>query len=371
MICVRNPGPARVQGDCTGGTSMKRPVIVVATVVAAALLGACSSSGANQAATGTTVPVPLVAAADVPAAPSAGCSATTPVPAGDQTITLAAGAEAGQYFRHVPPAHDGTTPVPLVMDLHGYSESAAAQVTMSQLSVLGDTKGFVTLTPEIVRDPARWDTALDGTDITWLGQVLDQAEQTLCLDQNRVYVAGLSNGAFMTSSVACAFSERFAAAAPVAGIRDIDGCAPSRPVPVIAFHGTADQFVTYDGSLGPAAAKLPAPDGSGRTLGEIGAVDPSVKGPTIPEITADWAQRNGCGTTPTESVVTVDVTLLSFPCPPGADVELYRVTDGGHAWPGSKLSMAVANVVGKTTDTIDADTLIWDFFVAHPLRPAA
>jgi polyhydroxybutyrate depolymerase len=342
------------------------------TLVLLAGLAGCSSSSGNAASAGgpgTTATPTTIAAADVPAAPSSGCSATAVAP-GDTQINLAAGTDAAWYLRHVPTAYSATTPMPLVLDFHGYSEGAKIHILQTELTAFGDTHGFITVTPQIERNPARWDTTLGDADLTFLGSVVDQAESTLCVDQNRVYVTGLSNGAFMTSAVACQFADRIAAAAPVAGIRDIDGCAPSRPVPVIAFHGTADPFVPYEGGLGPAAANLPAPDGSGRTLGEIGAVDPTAKGPDIPTITGDWAQRNGCGTTPTESTVTADVTLLTWPCLPGAEVELYRVTDGGHSWPGSKFSGSIANVVGKTTFTIDADELMWAFFEAHPLRPS-
>jgi polyhydroxybutyrate depolymerase len=44
------------------------------------------------------------------------------------------------------------------------------------------------------------------------------------------------------------------------------------------------------------------------------------------------------------------------------------VTGGGHAWPGSPVSKAIAPVVGYTTMAISADQIMWAFFVAHPLR---
>ena len=65
--------------------------------------------------------------------------------------------------------------------------------------------------------------------------------------------------------------------------------------------------------------------------------------------------------------IPTDVTLLSFPCPKGDEVELYRVTEGGHAWPGSQLSKQVESAVGFTTFTIDANELISKFFANHPL----
>ena len=316
----------------------------------------------------------MVPAAQVPADPSAGCTAATPVPAGTTTITFDSGSEPGRYIQHVPPAHDGRTPVPVVLDLHGYSEGADTQALMSELPALGDAKGFVTINPEIVRTPARWKTSLDGNaaeggDTQWFGQLLDQAEQQLCLDQNRVFVTGLSDGAIMTSALTCALSDRIAAAAPVAGISQTQDCQFDRPVPVIVFHGTADPFISYEGGLGEAAKNLPAPDGGPGTLGDVLATSPDASFPSIPDNAAAWAARNGCDSTPTESPVSADVTLVAYPCPEGAEVQLYRVNDGGHAWPGSTFSAAIASVIGKTTMTIDANTLMWDFFT-HPLRPS-
>jgi polyhydroxybutyrate depolymerase len=258
--------------------------------------------------------------------------------------------------------------MPLVLDLHGYSEGAAIHTKMSGLGPYGDAHGFLTLTPEGSGTAVPlWNTDLHGADVKFIGDLLDEAERTLCVDQRRIFVTGLSNGAFMTSAVACAYSARVAAVAPVAGIRDIAGCKFSRPVPVLAFHGTADPFVSYDGGLGAKALALPAPDGSGKTLGQTGGAK-QPKGPSIPQITADWAKRNGCGTKPTESKLTSDVTRIVFPCPSGAEVELDRITGGGHSWPGSAFSAVIVGVVGKTTMTISANDRMWQFFEAHPLR---
>jgi polyhydroxybutyrate depolymerase len=284
-------------------------------------------------------------------------------------VNTTSGGVARWYYRHVPPSYTGTKPMPVVIDLHGYEEGATIHTKMSALGPFGDTHGFVTITPEGSGTTVPfWNTDLHGRDIKFIGDLIDEVEKTLCVDQRRVFVTGLSNGAFMTSAVACAYSKRIAAAAPVAGIEDIAGCTFARPVPVIAFHGTADPFVSYTGGLGSKALALPAADGSGKTLAQSGLPKNASKGPSIPQVTADWAKRNGCGTTPSDRPVTADVTLISFPCPPGADVDLERITGGGHAWPGSAFSQAIAATVGKTTMTISADAIIWQFFEAHPLR---
>jgi polyhydroxybutyrate depolymerase len=296
------------------------------------------------------------------------------VPAGETKVTITSGGTARWFYQHVPPPSAPSKPLPLVIDLHGYSEGAQIHTAMSGLGPYGDTHGFITVTPEGLGAVPLWDTTIGGADLAFLGDLMDHEEQTLCVDERRVYTTGLSNGAFMTSAVACEYASRVAAVAPVAGISEIQGCAPSRPVPVVAFHGTADQFVSYDGGLGPAVANLPDPSGAGR-IGDAASAGatttPGGKGPSIPEITAAWALRNGCVAKPKDTTVTADVTLISFSCPPGDEVELYRVTGGGHAWPGSEFSAKVAPVIGKTTMTISANDIIWKFFQAHPLPSKA
>jgi polyhydroxybutyrate depolymerase len=170
----------------------------------------------------------------------------------------------------------------------------------------------------------------------------------------------------MTSAVACAHSDRIAAAAPVAGIRDIEGCEFERPVPVIAFHGTADTFVDFEGGLGSSVADLPQPDGSG-TLGESAEPEDEPEGPTIPEVTAAWAGRNGCEAEPDEEAVADDVRRLAFPCPPGSEAELYVVDGGGHTWPGSEFDTSIEDIVGPVTFSISANEAMWAFFEDHPL----
>jgi polyhydroxybutyrate depolymerase len=324
-----------VKGDLLLRSRTVVTLLSAALVVAAfAALGASDPAGAQQA----QGAAPPSAVGDP--VPSAGCGSSVVAP-GQQQVFLTSGGEQRWYLRRVPPAHDGATPVPVVFDYHGLAEGAQIHTGHSQFGPYGDERGFVTIFPQGRGTGLNvsWDTSLGGVDVAMFGDVLDQVEADLCIDTNRVFVTGLSLGGFMTSSIACVYADRVAAVAPVAGLRNPTGCNPSRPIPIRTFHGTEDTWVSY---------------------------------PPIPGNAAAWAARNGCAATPPSEVHVgsddvAQVDLLSHECPVDAPVELYRITGGGHSWPGSEFSRSIASAVGYTTFVISATERAWDFFESHPL----
>ncbi len=237
-------------------------------------------------------------------AASVGCDNESPVSPGQVTEPVAFGGAAGSYVRHLPPAYDGATPLPLVITLHGWLQTADLQVLESDLPAFGDVHRFVTVAPEVTRPVSLWNTTLDGPDVGWIGALLDELESTLCIDTHRVFVTGMSNGAMMTATLACTMADRIAAVAPVSGVRNPDGCGPSRPVPLVTFHGTDDQYLSYTGGVGAKAEALPSPDGNG-TIGTdltgFGVIAPEDVHASVPDIAAAWAARNGCDTAASET----------------------------------------------------------------------
>ena len=115
-------------------------------------------------------------------------------------------------------------------------------------------------------------------------------------DKTRIYANGMSNGGGMAFVLSCTMSDRIAAVGMVsAGLYpEWNWCTDHRPVPVIAFHGTADPICPYKGG----ASKL-----GGGTF------------PNVPDFMANWSRRNRCGPNPTESAVAADVTRPHFPPP--------------------------------------------------------
>ena len=330
-------------------------------------VGSCSSSGPTPAADGhggpgstaaPTTPNSPTTATAVAARPSAGCGATAAVKPGQERVDLTSGGTGRWYLRHVPPSYAPPRPMPVVVDLHGYMVGATIETAATGLGAFGDTHGFLTITPQ-GSGPAKfvtWDTALGSGDVKFLGDLLDHVEQTLCVDQRRVFVTGYSQGAFMTSTLACVDARRIAAVAPVAGIRDPPGCRPARPVPVVAFHGTADPDIAYTGGLGAAALALPAPDGSGRTMGQEGLQHrPPLNGASIVKIAARGPGATDAGPVRARGPRGATSRSSIWPCTSGRTVELYRIAGGGHTWPGSPFTAAASAILGHTTMSISAE----------------
>jgi polyhydroxybutyrate depolymerase len=295
--------------------------------------------------------------------PSAGCGGKTQK-RGEQRLTLESGGDERSYYRFIPRGYNGDRPFPVVLELHGTSEGAAVQKASSALGPFGDKHGFITLTPEGSGPPPQWDTHPHSADIKFLVDLLDETEQGLCIDARRVFVTGFSNGAMVTSVMACEFSDRIAAVAPVSGIRNPATCDQARPVPVVAFHGVADEWLAYRGGYGPGVYGL----GGAETQELIDIASPTESGLSIPEVTFAWAMRNGCEAPPEQESVAPDVTLFRYTCPNHADVQLYAIDGAGHTWPGSKLMAGLESYIGPTTFSIDADAIMWKFFQQHPLR---
>jgi polyhydroxybutyrate depolymerase len=340
---------------------------LAALVVGLLLVGACGGDDDEASpATTTSTTIDLAAHPEAtPARPSPGCGHSTVGAVARERHTLTIAGEERWYLLTTPNAHDGTTPLPLVVELHGLAEGAAIAAQMSQLDTIGEREGFVMAYPNGSGSPVRWDQHLDSSpnhDFELISTLLDTLGDELCIDEARVYATGLSYGAIMSSALACAMPDRFAAIAPVAGVEHPDACAPDQPVPVLAFHGTADPILLFNGGVGDLTAALsggsPAPP----------STPADVDGPGYPAAVKAWAKANGCGDA-TDERRSAHVIERTYDCDPNAEVRFFIVEGGGHSWPGSAFSAAIAKVVGPTTDELDASEEIWSFFSRHALTP--
>jgi polyhydroxybutyrate depolymerase len=237
------------------------------------------------------------------------------------------------------PTTNGDARRPLVLAFHGYGGGFWDLEYTGGLSEAADAHGFVVAYPQGVGEGPTWD--LQGSsDTAFATALIDELVASQCIDPARVFATGFSMGGGMTNVLACRLADRFAAIAPVAanhGETWGEPCAPSRPVPIMAFHGTLDPALPYGGG------DSPFPDRP------VTAVE---------DWMAEWANADGCDAGPTVTSVSADVDSLAWQgC--AAPVVLYRVLGGGHTWPGGVNDPTF----GASTDDISATELMWSFFV--------
>ena len=317
--------------------------------------------------------VPPVTAAAAPAggplasAASAGCARPVPPEFTGQTRTISVGGVARTYLLFTPPPGRRQAPLPLVLDIHGLGEGDQIEALTTMFGQLGQRDRFVTVFPEGTGSPIGWDTkagSLPNPDLRYLSDLLSSLESTYCIDTSRVYASGFSDGALMVSLLACTMSTRFAALAAVSGLTSPSPCHPSRRVPIVAVHGTADPILYFNGGVGTGVLNHLL---SGGPPVSTTTVPTRLNGPGVPATVRAWAVRDGCRPRPSDTRVAQQVILRAYRCPPGVAVEFYIVVGGGHAWPGSAFSEKIASVTGPTTFEINATSVIWRFFERYRL----
>jgi polyhydroxybutyrate depolymerase len=294
----------------------------------------------------------------------------------DETIALDHGGRSRHYVLHVPrtavstvsKTDDAATLYPsasraLVVSLHGGGGHAEGVANQTGFSALADREGFVVVYPDGV--DKGWNDGRAGVpstavkenvdDVGFLTAVLDDVARRVSIDPGRVFVNGISNGAFMSARFACERSSRVAAIGLVAGSVGpelLASCKLSRPVSVIAFLGTADPLVPYEGGvvhLGPFER------------GQTASAADSIRA---------FRTQNGCGVIRSMAVPDADpadgttARAEASLCAENTSVELYTIEGGGHTWPGGKAYLP-ARIVGKVSRDVDATATMWAFFVAH------
>lgn len=304
------------------------------------LLAACSSpSGGSgdqiDAAKGGGGDGGGSAAIDAPPQ-SATCESKTAQPL-DATWTVMVGSQMRTAKVHVPASYDPSKRTPVVFDVHGRTQNASGEMSLTHSVAKSDAAGFIAIYPESITSPTSWNsgtccepaTTNNVDDTGFMRELLDEAEARLCVDTSRVYMMGMSNGGYESHRMACEMADRFAAIGPVAGLLLFQGCAPSRPVPVMMVNGTSDSLSQYQ---------------------------------YVAQGVNFWKAKNGC-TTMSTTYQNGDATCVTHAgCTAGADVVLCTIQGGGHQWPGGE----ALPFLGTKSDDLIATDALWDFFEAHP-----
>jgi polyhydroxybutyrate depolymerase len=253
-----------------------------------------------------------------------------------------------------------------VISFHGFASIPSGHAAITRWNAVADSENFVVVYPQGTGFPLRWNSFPSASwssvdDIAFTRDLIIELEDSLTVDKSRIYISGFSNGGAMAHNLACELSNSIAAvgiiAAPVT--EPSGGCHPSRPVPVIAFHGTDDLIVNYNG------ANLNYSLGNARknSLSNSFLYLPASKW------IERWSQRNRCDPVPEHLPPLGHVIGIRYKdCADSAEVIFYTILGAGHTWPGGRTLPGW--LVGETSAEIDASAEMWAFFNNHPLNNA-
>jgi polyhydroxybutyrate depolymerase len=302
------------------------------------------------------------------------------------------------FLVHLPRGYDPKTKYPVVLVLHDADNDALDMIRLSGFDQTADEHGVIAVYPNGLR--RRW-TNLEAesqqtnrggygghrgggggmggggglgrprggqggggnrgagrqssNELAFFNALLDQLEAEYSVDDNRIYATGFSDGGFMDFQLGCNLANRVAAIAPVGAElakSQAEFCKnwTYRPVPLLMINGTEDPVLPYKGRSGAM---------------------PTV---SAPDTAKDWAKTAGCSknaqrtTLPPRASGGLQTNVDSYSdCTQGAEVLLYSIVDGGHFWPGGEQPYVPANKIGRSSDDLEANEVIWKFFAAHPM----
>jgi len=289
----------------------------------------------------------------------AGTGRLTP---GDHTRSLDVDNRSRTYLIHVP--KEGKKAYPVVLAFHGGGSNAEQMVHFCGLNEKADQAGFIAVYPNgtgRLKNALTWNggnccgyAMLNRVDdVAFTRALLDDLAHVVPVDGKRIYATGMSNGAIMAYRLASELSDRIAAVAPVSGPMGTKDCHPKRPVPVIHFHGTDDEFAPFRGGKGTKSV-------SGTNFFSVAH---SIQA---------WVKANHCKDEPkTEELPdkardgTKVVRKTYGGGKDGAEVVLVIIEGGGHTWPGRQPRV---RFLGKSTKNVSANDVMWEFFQRHPMR---
>ena len=245
-----------------------------------------------------------------------------------------------EYLLYVPSSYDGSEKLPLVFNFHGFGGDDFWHLSAANMTGIANQQNFFVIYPQgsLIEGYSHWNAAAPSSenkssadDLGFVDAMISSVSSGYELDTDRIYACGYSNGGMFSYYLACQRSDKIAAIGSVAGTMLEDSYEtgqPTRPVPMINLHGTADYVVPYTG-------------GSGFT--------------PISDVLNFWVEKNGANPIPTISNLTSGSSTIVensvYSDSNGTSwVEHFKVVGGGHDWLDLDLNGS------------DTNSLLWDFF---------
>ena len=361
---------------------MSRPAVLPLLLVVTLFIGACGGSSSPASAGGGTSETDAATADRDGATRSGdgsvgfhdGASASDgALPDSGTGSFLDRSYEGRAYKLYVPASYASGTEAPLVVMLHGCTQTMADFAAGTQMNRQADAAGFLVAYPDepTSANPEQcfnWflpaDQARGGGEPQLLAGMVGDVAGSYAVDAKRVFVAGISAGAAMAVILGATYPDVFAAVGSHSGLEyaaatDVSSglqAAQSggpaaktqgdaafaamgkqaRPVPVIVFHGDADTTVNVVNGQQTIDQFTETDDRASASLGVGTATQGGAGGKSFTHTTYTDAKSGG------------------------VMLEYYKVSGLAHAWSGGSTAGTFTDPNGP-----DATSLMWAFFAAH------
>jgi polyhydroxybutyrate depolymerase len=262
------------------------------------------------------------------------------------------------------PTPTPTEPMPLILAIHGATDSLETYRKVANLEPLAKREGIIVVYP--VGTPLGnillWNAGaccLPGlhdrpNDVDFLLRVLADVEQRFPVDRTRVYAVGMSNGAMMTYRLATEAPAQFAAVATVAGPMALRQFHPKAPISIMHIQSKDDPILPFAGRRLP---PIPLPSGQK-------TVQRWVDYAHCPDKPVIETVRHA---PPDEPAAWQATRERWSPCAGDTEIVLWQLEGAGHVWPGGYQPPRVRQLMGGEYHVIDASQEIWQFFQRHRL----
>ncbi len=254
-----------------------------------------------------------------------------------------------EYIYYAP--EDVPENAPLVFVMHGYTSSNQFISSYSGFNEIADVHKIAVCYPNGTPDnfgTNHWNANLtisERDDVGFLSALAVFLQQEKNLSADHTFACGMSNGGFMSYTLACQAPDVFKAIASITGTMsgaDWNDCDSNNPIPIFQISGLEDNTVPVDGSMS--------------TFGGWGGA------PDYITVNDFWKEKNQCTETEVVQLSEVIDAIYHKNGINGNQVWLYPITNMGHTWPG----VWSINQFG-----INAADEIWKFFSLQIENPTS
>lgn len=157
-----------------------------------------------------------------------------------------------RYLLYLPPDYEKSeSKLPLMLFLHGRGESDGPLSVVKKwgpprLIERGESIKYIVASPQCPRSPESWTTPVQQKALVAL---LEHLQKTYRVDEDRIFLTGLSMGGYGSWRLAADHPGKFAAVVPICGGGNTNDAGKLRNLPIWAWHGMEDRAVPPQRSL--------------------------------------------------------------------------------------------------------------------------